>query len=473
MKKKLLLLFITAFVLRLGLVFTAYHGDLNNNISWGTLAVERGLSGFYGSSNADDWPYSAPNQPPLTILMFTGLRMVWQVVENISWWLNNNFKIFPSGFIWFWESKGITLLVKLPGILADLGIGYCIYKYLLGSSHPGAKRSEVVGSHRKSKEDYGDSIVPMKSELQNDKKALLVLSVWLFNPITWYNSAVWGQTDSIVNLLGLLGIFWLLKKKLVWFSVFFTLSFLFKGSLGIFIPILGMIAIWQKHSFKDWLRATCYILLTTVFVSIWFHPHLDIFSWLVNLYTKRILPGEIGYLTANAFNFWWLVDSGKVLDNIIYFGLSARIWGIAITVFGMLGILGWLKKYYSHPEQAKRVEGSQSVEILRCTQNDRRIFTSLIIVSLLSFLFMTRMHERYLYPFFPYATILLGLIPGMLIPYIILSVTHLLNLYHLFWAPPIPVIEQAFQNPLLLQTISIINILGFGYLVKFIVSKEA
>ncbi len=455
MKKKLLFLFTAALLLRLGLVFTAYHGDLNNNISWGTIAVEKGLSGFYGSSDADDWPYSAPNQPPLSILMFAGLRVVWQTVENISWWMNNNFKIFPSGFIWFWESKGITLLVKLPGILADLGIGLLIYKYLLGSRHP-----EFSSGANKRKRDLSASLKMTKSQIlkgvQNDRKALVITMVWLFNPITWYNSAIWGQTDSIVNLLGLLGILGLLKKNLVWFSVFFTLSFLFKGSLGIFIPILGMIAIWQKYPLKNWLRATCYVLLTTIFISFWFHPKLDLLVWLFDLYKTRILPGEIGYLTANAFNFWWLVDSGKILDNILYFGLSARIWGIVITLLGMLGILRWLKKDTS--EVAERTP--QTVE--------KKVFISLAIVSLLTFLFMTRIHERYLYPFFPFATILLGFMPQMIVPYIILSVTHLLNLYHLFWAPSIPFLEASFFNPLFAQIISLMNILVFIYLFRFL-----
>jgi len=469
-KRKLLLLFLVAFIFRLGLVFTAYHGDLNNNISWGAVAVEKGLDGFYGSSNADDWEYSAPNQPPLTILMFTGLRTVWQSVENISWWFNDNFKIFPSGFIWFWESKGMVLLVKLPGILADLGIGFLFYKYLSGSRHPGSRK--LMGSHRKS-----DSIVQrqvaLDASLQNDKKALLILFVWLFNPVVWYNSAVWGQTDSVVNFLGLLGILGLLKKDLVKFSFWFILSFLFKGSLGIFIPILGMIAIWQKHSLKDWIHAMVCSLLVVVVISIWFHPHLDIFSWLINLYTNRILPGEIGYLTANAFNFWWLVDSGKALDNVLYFRLPARIWGIVITLLGMLGILRWLRK--CHPEwnrglPADRQRSRQSFnEILRrfaTPQNDKYIFVSLALVSLISFLFMTRIHERYMYPFFPYATLLLGFIPQMIIPYIILSTTYLLNLYHLFWVPSIPFLETVFLNPLVAQGLSLTNIFIFLYLLR-------
>src|SRR3990167_10923077 len=172
LKKVLILIFFSAFVLRLSVSLIAYHGDLNNNISWGTLALERGLNGFYGSSDANDWPYSAPNQPPLSILSLAGLRVVYLAIENISWRLNNQFSFFPSTFIWFWEAKGMTLLMKLPSIFADLGIGWLIYKYF-----------EKEGKH---------------------KLGLILSAVWLFNPIIWYNSSIWGQTDSIVNLLVLI-----------------------------------------------------------------------------------------------------------------------------------------------------------------------------------------------------------------------------------------------------------------------------
>jgi len=206
--KKLLLIFSLALFLRLSLIFVAYHGDLNNNISWGKLAVERGLNGFYGfpseSFEKVNWEYSAPNQPPLTILLFAGLRTVWLWVERFSWFLNNNIKIFPSGFIWFWELKGMILLVKLPSIFADLGIGLMIYHYVINKT-------------------------------KDERKALILTVVWLSNPIIWYNSSVWGQTDSVVNLLGLAGVLALMEKNLVRFVLFFSLSFLFKGSLGIFI----------------------------------------------------------------------------------------------------------------------------------------------------------------------------------------------------------------------------------------------
>jgi len=433
-KWALVIIFATALILRLSLSLSAYHGDLNNNISWGTLAVEKGLNGFYGSPDADDWPYSAPNQPPLTLLMFTGLRQVWIGIDKMTWWINYDVRLFPSRFVWFWRDHGMTLLMKLPSIIADLGIGLLVYKYL--------------------------------KKINKHKFALVLTAVWLFNPITWYNSSIWGQTDSIVNLLGLAAILFLLKKDLVKFAVLFTLSFLFKGSLGIFIPILGLIAIFQKHSKEIWLRTIIYSLVTIILVSIWFHPHLDFPIWFINLYKDRILPGEIGYLTANAFNFWWLVDPGKVMDSTLFFGLPARVWGIIMTLVGMVGVMFWIFEF-----RILNLFSNSKLEIrnwrkVKLNIKDSRFFISLALTALLTFLFMTRIHERYLYPFFPYATISLAFFPWLLVPYLLLSLIHLLNLYHLFWAPPISLLESLYVNPGFALFLSLMNILFFLFILR-------
>lgn len=405
MKVKLILVFLSAFILRIFLFSSAYHGDLNNNISWGKSAVERGLPDFYEGKS---WAYSAPNQPPLSILSFATAAKVWTVVDENIWWLNTNFRIFPSSSIWFWEDKGMTLLVKLPPILADLAIAWLIYTYF----------------RDKKKKNLG----------------LMLSAVWLFNPITWYNSAIWGQTDSVVNFIGMVAVLALLKRRLILFSLFFTLSLLFKGSLAMFIPVVAIVAIKQKYEITEWLKAFGASVITVVVVSVWFHPKIDLFVWLANLYKDRILPGEIGFLTANAFNFWWLVDPGRILDSTIYFGLPARFWGIAITLGAIVFILAWLWKKI----------------------NDKKVFFSLVLVTLLTFLFMTRIHERYMYPLFPYATLLLGLFSGMVIPYIILSLTYLLNMYHLFWAP-IPVLTVLYENTAFAQMITIINLIVLVY----------
>lgn len=405
MNKKVLIILILGFVLRLMVMFWGYHGDLNNNISWGTMGFVRGLNGFY---EYDIWSFSAPNQPPLYILLFVFLRAVWEYVYDFIRSLNAQIPIFPSPFIWFWEERGMTFLVKIPSILADLGIGLLLYNF--------------VKKHK-------------------PKYALLALVIWLINPVTWYNSAVWGQTDAIVNLLGLLGIFALLNKKLVFTSVYFTLSILFKGSLAIFVPVLLFVAVKQNYKPTVWLKAIFAAALIAVGVSLWFYPKFDLFIWLINLYRERILPGEIGFLTANAFNFWWLVDPGRTYDSIKFFGLTARLWGYLLS----LGLIALLFLRLKKPKNEK-------------------VFYALALSALITFLFMSRIHERYLYPFFPVATVLMTYKPKLVIPISILSLAHLMNLYHLFWVPNVDFWEALYTNPAFMNIVAATQLIIFAIL---------
>lgn len=408
-KTKLLVLaiFFLAAILRFSVLLVAHHGDLNNNISWGQIAYENGLRDFYGSSDSDDWPYSAPNQPPLTIINFAVTANFWHAINDKVSDFNWRYRVFPSKFIWFWEENGWDLLIKLPSLIADLGIGLVIYWYL-----------------RKKKK----------------ANAMFIASLWLFNPLTWYNSSVWGQTDSIVNLFGLIAIINLLEKKLVNFSFWFTLSFLYKGSLGVFIPFLIYIVFKQSFDFNKWVKSIITVAVTVFIVGIWFHPSLDYFIWLVNLYKERILPGEIGYLTANAFNFWWLINPGEVLDSTIYFGLSARVLGIILTLSLIILV----------------------ITKIRGKLDERKILFGLAASALIAFIFMTRIHPRYLYPFFPLATILLAYYKRLNFSYWILSFVHLANIYYLFWIPDMPVIKSLYNNLIFTNSLSLIFLLNLA-----------
>lgn len=378
MKRLHLLVFLGAFLLRIVFLLSAHHGDLNNNISWGQILVERGSVGYY---EGKVWPYSAPNQPPLTILMFGGLMYLYSFIEKLVRDLNNSYSLFPSQFIWFWEQHGKDILVKIPSVLADLAIGYLIYKYFV--------------------------------KLKRGVVAVGLSALWLFNPVIWFNSSIWGQTDSIVNLVGLLGVLALTEKKLLRSTIWFTLSILFKGSLFVLAPVLLFFAVGQKYSIKIWIKAALVSIVIMYFICLPFYPSITLPVWLYNLYINQFLPGEIGFLTANAFNFWWLVDSGKTLDSNIYLGLSARIWGFLLSITGIVVLLNYLRNKL----------------------DNKSVFLALSVSALITFLFMTRIHERYLYPFFPTGTIVLGFMPQLLIPYILLSLVHVFNLFHLFPMP--------------------------------------
>jgi len=414
------IIFVASFLLRIYLSIIAYHGDLNNNISWGKVAFEEGLNGFY---ELEDWKFSKPNQPPLTILLFGFCFLVWKWLRGVIWYLNWEVMLFPSKFVWFWDDKGLVLLIKLPSILADLAIACLLYRII--------------------KEGLFKKI--------SERKALIAAFIWLFNPVSFYNSSIWGQTDSIVNFLGLTGIYNLFKNNLPLFVIFISLSILFKGSLLIFTPLLFYVLFIKRFSFKDWLVSLTLSLSLFLFSSFPFHPSVDLPFWLASLYRERILPGEIGYLTANAFNLWWLVDSGKTLDSKIFYWASARTWGFILFFSTLLIILFWLKKKVSN----------------------LRIIISLSLISFSSFLFLTRIHERYLYPFFPLATILFIFLPKIRLIYIILSIIFLLNMYNLFWAPSIKPLELFLSNSLwFTNLLAFINLTLYFFLCFFLLTDK-
>lgn len=421
MKKQTLLFVLILFfalIFRLFLSSLAHHGDLNNNISWGKLASERGLTNYYES---EGWPYSAPNQPPLSIIMFSSLYSIWKPTPAFIWDLNLKLRVFPSKWIWFWDEKGSTILIKTTAIIADLGISYLIYRYI--------KRKK------------------------NEKLAFLIALVWLLNPITWYNSSVWGQSDPIVNFFGLLSILLLLDRKLIFSLPLMVVSILFKGSLGIFIPVYLIISLIQKYKVKEWIIAALGSIFVVIASSIWFHPRADLLIWIFNLYQKRILPGEIGDLTANAFNFWNILKGNRVLDSIVYFGVTARVWGFVI--FSVITVISLIK-------------------LIKVKLTDEKVFQLLVLVGFASFLFLTRVHERYLYPIFPFLTLLLAYNKKYIPIYIITSVVFLLNMFNLWWFPNIPFLFNLMQsnNGLITIILSYINILFFLYFFVSFLSSD-
>lgn len=396
-----ILALLAGFCFRLFLIPVAKHGDINNNTSWGRLLQERGPVNFYEGKS---WPYSEPNQPPLYLYLFVTTRVIETSLSNVIQSVNERVAAFPSGIVWWWETWGELTMAKMPGILADLIIASVIFFYF-----------------RKKK-----------------NTALILSSLWLINPVSWYNSAIWGGTDGIVNLLGLLSIVMLLKKRLRLSLLLLCMSVLFKGSLTLFIPLLLLIAWIQNYTLDEWVKAVTLSFFFTVFVALPFHPQADVVVWLTRLYTERFFPGEIGSLTANAFNFWWLVDSGRTLDSILYFGIPARLWGIVVTAFFYVFLC---IKIWRRPK-------------------DSSILLSFALVGLFTFIFMTRIHERYLYPFFPFATLTLASYRFLWIPYAVLSITHVLNLYHMFWAPEFLQMRHWFVGPFM-SILALVNIFIF------------
>ncbi len=412
MNKKFLIILFLAFLFRVILSFTTWHPDVNNHVDWGIRFFQYGPAKFY-APDSNVWNFTWPNQPPGTMYIFAGIRKLFEFTFSAFWWINLKIPIFPSVIISFFESNLYPALLKLPSILSDIGIAILIYKIL--------------------------------KTIKSDKLALWGASAFLVNPVVWYNSAVWGQTDAIINFLALLSFFLLLNKKLFFAVLALAISFYIKISLLIFVPVFLVFAIKQKYTLFDWTKS---IVLTLSIIGLATIPFSkgEPFVWLLNLYQTKVLAQQMHVITANAFNLWDAIAGIYEKPEMLNLGpLTYKTWGIILFVFSYVPALLLIYK----------------------KQNLKSVLWALTIVAFSSFMLLTNMHERYLYPLFPVLTILSFMETKLLPIYFLVSGINFLNLYHLWFVPRIKLIVGLFSvgDRILPRILGFINV--FLYLLLY------
>lgn len=381
---------IIALLLRIILVLVfSWHPDLLNHIDWGIRFLNLGPRKIYENIF---WGVSWLNQPFGTVLLFGLCAFLKNIIFSFFEFLNQNINIFPSFIMPILEANLHAWMVKLPFILADIGLGYLIYK--------------IVYQFK-------------------PKFAILAAAIFLFNPVLIYNSAIWGQTDSLINLLAISGIYFTFQKKYFWGIWLFLLGFLFKMSLIIYVPIFGLLFLKRIKDFKKYLLPVISFIIFLYLLAIPFRLHgFGSFQWIWYMYTNRVLVRQGSMLNGNAFNLWALIFSIDLSNSEFtkIFGLTYQSIGKILYVLSLIPI--WFK-------------------FIKNKLTLQSIFTALVLSSFGCFIFMTNMHERYLYPIFPLLSVLL-FIPKTkftIKSLIILSLIHFINLYNLWFYPQINLLK--------------------------------
>lgn len=316
------LLFLFAFVLRVILAgkYMGFGVDINCFAAWADRMVEIGPGGFYAKDYFSDYPPLY-----LYVLFLLGLLKKWFSLTTFS----------PTHLV----------LLKFPSILADVAIGYLIYRTC----------NRLVGI----------------------KASLCLTCLYLFQPATILNSCLWGQVDSIFTLFLILVCLFLEKQNLLPAMILFGLGVLFKPQMLIFTPllILGVIQYVFRGSFSLHMltKALGYALLTLILVILIASP----------FGMENVIPQYIDtlasypYASVNAYNFWAGVGLNWHQQSTVFMGMPASTWGyVAIILAASLSIVLGLRLGNLHQKHA-------IVGIFLITT----VFT-----------FSVRMHERYLYP---------------------------------------------------------------------------
>ena len=405
-----------AFLLRVAFFFVTWHPDLNNHVDWGIRFWEYGPEKFY---KANVWSFTWPNQPPGTIYMFAGIRKLFEWVFSFFWFLNINIPVFPSNVMLFFEKNLYQALLKFPAILADLGIAYLIYKLL------------------KSKKE---------------KVAIAGALIFLANPVIWYNSTIWGQTDSIINFFALLSVYLLLNKKLPLALVALAVSLYIKVSLAILVPVILVFALRQRHSLKSWILGVLAALSVFILPSLPFIVDKNPFVWIYEIYKDKVLTQQLHVITANAFNLWAAIAGiHERPDSTLLGPLPYRTWGNIL--FGASFI--------------------PAIYLVFKKQTLNTLVWACALVSFSSFMLATNMHERYIYPLFPYFTILLAMNAFLWPVYVTVSAISLLGMYNFWWYPRIEPVVQIMSagNRLMPRILGLVNFLGFIAFYKYFLNS--
>jgi Gpi18-like mannosyltransferase len=337
---------------------------------------------------------------------------------------------------------GIGDLIKLPPILADAAIGYLAWSMAreLGA-RPGV--------------------------------ALFAALLFILNPISWFDSAIWGQVDSFGVVFMLLALRELWRDRPERAAIFTVFAAVIKPQLGILVPLVAVItirrALWPAGGYGDdpppdtiepppgrlgrfqaWERDTGrpVRILTTALIGFIVAVALSAPFGLSVLepsaeapFLKSGLLQQIGraaggypYVTVNAYNPWALVpgDTGLTLAR---HGLwMCDMAGIGPNLSG--GDRCSSGTVLIGPIPAIAVGTGlllatiAVVLILAARHPERRtLLVALAVLALAFFVVPTRVHERYLFPLYAVGAILAAVSVRWRVAYVLLSAATFANMY--------------------------------------------
>lgn len=251
----------------------------------------------------------------------------------------------------------------------------------------------------------------------------ITASLYLFNPAVITNSTLWGQVDGLTSFFSLLT-FYLFENHFYLSAIALAVGTLIKPQIGIISLIILCLMILKKYNIKKILSYIIVSASTFILGFVPFNNSSNLFNFIISRLTTSL--NQYPYTSINAFNIWEILGSWRS-DN----GLNLIGGFIVLILFFIFGL------------KLLKQKGGEYILLA---------FTFTI-----SFLFMTRMHERHLLPVFAPLTIAVAINPVFIFALVGYSFTYIANLY---WAWSW--ITHNFQDvfgDFLIKILSFVNIL--------------
>lgn len=233
------------------------------------------------------------------------------------------------------------IMLKLPAILADLATAWIIFK--------------------------------VAQKYLDPKKGLIISVLYLFNPMIWFDTLIWGQVDSFFFLI-MIVVFWLImERRLGLASLMMMVALLTKPQGALFLPVL-IYELYKAKNAETTFVAFAVSFLTFLAITLPFTIGNPDLFWLWHLLGRML--GGWEFAAVNAFNFFALVGGNWVAITKPFLGLTYEIWGdFFLLVIFAFSIYLYLKSHNQYTF----------------------LFTALVL-DMGIFNMVCWMHERYLYP---------------------------------------------------------------------------
>ena len=387
-----------------------FASDLEQFRSWSVSLAQSGPGSFYHNT-------TGANYPPGYMYVLWALGDVGGPIGSL---------------LGISAASGTLLLLKLPAIAADAAIAVLLYH--------------------------------VATSWFGGRAGLVAAALYLFVPVTWYDSALWGQVDAVGSLLMLAALVALVDGWSEPATVLAVLSVLVKPQdavcLVVVVPVLvrrhllrvgtgpqpdlgaRMAAVNSRLGglLRDQgpirlgtslaLGALAGIALLVPFdieslapASLSNLPVIGQVAGLISLFGSA--AGQFDVLSANAFNGWalvgpdplssiagsggtWTSDSLTVIAGITAVQLGAGL----LVLVGLLVVGGLLLREGRLP-----------------------IFLAFAVTAFAFYAVPTRVHERYLFAFFPVGALLsAGFLGGWLV-YLVTGALNAVNLHAVLGSP--------------------------------------
>jgi len=253
-----------SFVIRIFLSqFSGYKVDILDFKLWSQAVYNNGFANFYSSIWSD--------YPPFYIY--------------ILWIVGAFYKLFFSFNI---DTNIFTILIKLPANVADIAIAYLIFIII---------------------KKYADF-----------KVAYLGMISYAFNPGVIYNSAVWGQVDSINTFFILLALYMMVSDKMELAGASMAIAILTKSQSLVIVPFIALLMV-RKVSLLRMAKVLMSFAIAFLVMALPFFQKTSLFQ-LLKIYTSGY--GQYAYNSINAFNLWAFLGFWKS-DETAFLCLSLNV----------------------------------------------------------------------------------------------------------------------------------------------------